>query len=335
MTEPLWRRGTRVERRFSERAGVHCRRCSLPLQRILTDFGADLSFGRVPEKLLEHYGIEMPTSTVLRVTEHHARCCHEWADLTPVKAPASAAGVFIGEMDGSMVPVVETVPEALDKRRAKAVSWKEARLCLVHLVGSATPVFGGHFAGGVAESGRQWADCARRAGFGTGSRMHAVGDGAPWIAEQMESQFGANARYLVDFYHLCEYLSSAAQVCAPEAPGIWLDRQKERLKTKQAKDVLKALEPFIEADPDAPAAACHRYLRNRLHQVDYQGALELGLPIGSGEIESAHRYIIQERLKRAGAWWAPSHVDAMLALRLNRANRQWNAYWGAVEKEAA
>jgi hypothetical protein len=27
------------------------------------------------------------------------------------------------------------------------------------------------------------------------------------------------------------------------------------------------------------------------------------LPIGSGEIESAHRYVAQQRLKRPGAWW--------------------------------
>lgn len=50
--------------------------------------------------------------------------------------------------------------------------------------------------------------------------------------------------------------------------------------------------PFVGADSDDPVTACDRYLRNRLDQLDYQGALQQGLPIGSGEIESAHRYII-------------------------------------------
>ncbi|MFZ4702281.1 MAG: hypothetical protein ACOYMG_19740, partial [Candidatus Methylumidiphilus sp.] len=67
------------------------------------------------------------------------------------------------------------------------------------------------------------------------------------------------------------------------------------------------------------------YLRNRLSQLDYQGALEKGLPIGSGEIESAHRHVIQERLKLPGAWWTPANVEAMLALRLARANREYLA----------
>jgi len=60
-----------------------------------------------------------------------------------------------------------------------------------------------------------------------------------------------------------------------------------------------------------------RYLRNRLDQLDYQGAIQQGLPIGSGEIESAHRYVIQERLKLPGAWWSPDPIETMWALRLN------------------
>jgi hypothetical protein len=33
------------------------------------------------------------------------------------------------------------------------------------------------------------------------------------------------------------------------------------------------------------------------------------LPIGSGEIESAHRYVFQTRLKIAGGWWTDSHFQ--------------------------
>jgi hypothetical protein len=40
------------------------------------------------------------------------------------------------------------------------------------------------------------------------------------------------------------------------------------------------------------------------------------LPIGSGEIESAHRYIAQQRLKRPGAWWRVKHAEYMFELRV-------------------
>jgi hypothetical protein len=34
--------------------GVHCRGYSLPLQRRMTDFGADVTFAEVTKKLQEH-----------------------------------------------------------------------------------------------------------------------------------------------------------------------------------------------------------------------------------------------------------------------------------------
>ncbi|HYQ92880.1 MAG TPA: ISKra4 family transposase [Candidatus Competibacteraceae bacterium] len=336
MLEPLWRNGTGIERPFSAAAGVRCRCRSLPWQRVMTDFGADNAFGQASHKLKEHYGSEMPVSTIQRTTEQHAQRLYD-SEAARVIGPGTAAGViFVGEMDGSMAPVVEPSPEAEDKRQGKVLSWKEVRLNLVHRHGSTTPLFGGNFAGGVEESGRQGWRCAAKAGFGPGSQLHAVGDGAPWIANQLELQFGLQGHYLVDFFHVCEYLSAAAPVCAPAHPQSWLEVQKDRLKANHAAAVLDALAPFVQADNDGdPVTVCDRYLRHRLDHLDYQGALQRGLPIGSGEIESAHRYIIQQRLQLPGAWWSPAHLETMLALRLNRANREWEAYWQGVEKEAA
>lgn len=61
----------------------------------------------------------------------------------------------------------------------------------------------------------------------------------------------------------------------------------------------------------------------------YEGTEALGLeciykekvwPIDSGEVEISHRYIPQERLKIAGAWWLPEHINPMLWLCVVRAN---------------
>jgi hypothetical protein len=143
----------------------------------------------------------------------------------------------------------------------------------------------------------------------------------------------------VDFYPVSEYLAAASKTCAANAPQAWVDEQALRLKANQAKDVLESMAPFLETDEteDTAAAvrACHRYLSNRLNHLDYQSAIQRGLPIGSGEIESAHRYIIQKRLKGSGMWWTPDHIQTMLALRLKRANGEWESYWRDVDKEAA
>lgn len=312
-----------------------CRGVSLPLQRVLTDFSADVAFGRVPDKLQEHYGIALSVSSIRRITERHAEQMQAYEAALDMPAGSARGRTFVGEMDGTMVPIVEAAPEADDKRQGKTVLWKEIRLCLVHPQGSATPVFGGTASGGAEASGQQWARCARKAGFGPGSRLHAVGDGAPWIVDQMDLHFGVQGTYLVDFFHVSEYLAEAAKVCGVNAPGVWLDEQQERLKANQVDAVLDALAPFVTEERDAPATACDRYLRNRLSHLDYQSALQSHLPIGSGEIESAHRYVIQKRLKLPGAWWTSENVAAMFALRLNRANREWEGYWQSIEKKAA
>ncbi len=61
--------------------------------------------------------------------------------------------------------------------------------------------------------------------------------------------------------------------------------------------------------------------------VDYDKFKTLGLPIGSGEVESAHKYIPQKRLKIAGATWHPETINPMLALRIIRANNWWSEFW--------
>ena len=64
-----------------------------------------------------------------------------------------------------------------------------------------------------------------------------------------------------------------------------------------------------------------------LGQFDYKGAIDNDLPIGSEEIESAHRYVIQNRLKLAGSWWLKNNANNMLFLRTLRANNDWEEYW--------
>ena len=50
-------------------------------------------------------------------------------------------------------------------------------------------------------------------------------------------------------------------------------------------------------------------------------------PTGSGEVESAHRYIPQKRMKIPGACWSPATINPMLALRVMRENDWWEPFW--------
>jgi hypothetical protein len=301
-----------------------------------------MAFGQVPAKLQEHYGIEVPVSAVRTITE--AQASHIQAQ-EQFQTPLPAQGVtwVIAETEGSMIPIVDTAPPETGaagggRRQTRQGRWQEARVSLAHAQGSLTPRLAAT-CGEPEVVGEQLRDCAIRVGCGPTSRVHSVGDGAPWIAEQVHRVFGEQGTYLVDFYHLSEYLAAAAARWAPETPAQWLAQQPAHLKQSDVAGVQAALAPYREApevtDKGAPVRCGSRYLTNRPGQVDYQQALAAELPIGSGEIESAHRYVIQQRLKLAGAWWKEETAADMLALRTLRANGEWHQYWAPLEQTAA
>ena len=307
------------------------------------DFGADVTEARIPEKLKEHYGIEVPASTCWQIVLKHARAIQSSPKIEAELPNWSGVAQLIVEIDGSMIPIVETAEatddgEKIDRRKTRTVSWKEARLSLAHEAGSVTPVFGATM-GTTDDAGKEMFRCAVRAGAGLKTKMHCVGDGAPWIADQVDLKFGPQADFLVDFYHLCEYLAPAGASIAGANSKAWMEAQKQLLKENRTREILEGLQPFLEGDElcdsAAPVRVAYRYMTNRPGQFDYQGALAAGLPIGSGEVESAHRYVIQIRLKVAGAWWKIENARSMLALRILRANGDWDKYWKPTYRKAA
>ena len=293
------------------------------------------------DKLIEHYGVLLGESVIRRITLTHAQAMFETDTLQEAWPDAPGTEQIIAEVDGGMVPIMEPDMAQADRRKGKHLRWKEAKIALAHPQGSSTLAYGGTVKGNARHAGVILFDCARRAGLGRNSQLHAVGDGATWIADQVDERFGKNGRYLVDFWHVCDYLCAAAKAFAPtqEAAQAWIEAQKTRLKEGDPRAVLNALNPYRESpgveDDQAPVRVCHRYLSERLDQLHYDEALRQNLPIGSGEIESAHRYLVQQRLKRPGAWWRDHNAEHMLALRLNRANRRWHAYWNDSFQEAA
>jgi len=323
--------GRRQLRPFSNRAGVRCRGCSRPLQRALADFASDVSFNRATEKLLEHYGVELSASTIREITQQHgAGLLQQQQQLITQLGPEAGLEQLIAQTDGSMVPLVEISQKSTDKRKNKSLLWGEARLSLARDVNSVTPRLAATM-GEAQQAGAVWLDCVKRAGAGAKTKIHCVGDAAPWILEQARQRFKEQGSYLIDFYHVSEYLAAAATMIAEQKAKTWLEKQQSRLKDNRVGVVIEQLLPHIESadvkDEEAPVRRCHRYLTNHREQMNYREALAAGLPIGSGEIEGGHRWVVQERLKKAGAWWTRENAKKMLALRINRANGEWRSYW--------
>jgi hypothetical protein len=284
-------------------------------------------FGKVVEKMKEHYGIEIPSSTVRLITEKHA---YKIAELKIVGRAKEE--VLISETDGSMVPIVEidTTKNEVDFRKARKICWKEVKLSFARGKNKINRYYGG-IIGTAEEAGQKMLECAILAGMKDGTYIHALGDGAPWIAEQVKLKFCNRSGYLIDFFHLCEYLSEAAIWCDVFDSRKWLETSKEKLKQGKHREVFEEIgnkyASLDNTNEDNGLIRCYRYMEKRMDYMNYQKALANELPIGSGEIESSHRHVVQKRLKIAGAWWKIENANAMLNLRTGRLNGGWEAYW--------
>lgn len=331
VTDRVWSNATRsYVRPLPEGVGIAPRGCSRRLQRVLSDFGSEQSFGRAARSVQEHYGFEISASTVRQITLAQALRARKQLEAhyqEPFRLlPAMGAAHLIAEADGTMICTVEA-----GKRQGKRPrQWQEMRLVAVRDKECSEAVYGASF-GGVEEAGRRWGHCARGAGWGLNSEIHAVGDGASWVRLQSREVFGSQGRFLCDFYHVSEYLGAAAPRCRPERPQSWRHTQQKRLRRGAVETVLQALQPHLEPEStpeeEAPVRQGHRYLSNRRDSLDYPRALALGLPIGSGMIESGHRHVLQARLKGAGRAWLRDHADRIAHLRVLRANHQWASFW--------
>lgn len=311
-------------RPFCLKAQVQPEGYSRALQRALSDFGAEESFERAAARVKEHYGIEIASSAVRRITYQHAR---QIQAVEPAK-PSQPARTLITQIDGSMIPLVKSGQNG-DRRKGKALLWNEARLCCARAEDQVRRVYGATL-GTLETVSLLWGQTAQYCGLNEKTFVHGIGDGAPWIVEKFNDNFGSQGKYLIDFYHVSEYLAAAAlKIAGPKKAPCWLKKQKARLMTGQVRKILRTLEPHREAlgTVETPVEDASRYIRQRMEHLHYPQARKANLPIGSGEVESAHRHVIQHRLKLAGAWWKETNAQAMLAIRVARANNCWNAYW--------
>ena len=78
------------------------RHCSQPLQRAVTDLGADVSFGQTRAKLIEHYGVTLPTETVRQIVEGHAKRMFDDQELAEEWPTELGHPWLIAEIDGGI-----------------------------------------------------------------------------------------------------------------------------------------------------------------------------------------------------------------------------------------
>ena len=151
-------------------------------------------------------------------------------------------------------------------------------------------------------------------------RVHVLGDGAEWITNLVSDDL-PGATYLLDWYHVADHIAEAGRVLYPNEIGRrWWTKKQRMLRNGRVEAMLSGL--LHQRVGKKPGTAdhsaltdLHRYLSRRAEQLWYARARRAGTFIGSGIVESANSYVLQQRMKRAGMHWSPKGANAVAALR--------------------
>lgn len=339
----LWASGRGSARPVQDVMGIRDRGRSSALERALSDFGAETSFGRAAARFQEHYGWKVERTAVLRVTEGIAVEAQTYVGdrleaerkkyEQPIEARPGAAAMLVGA-DGSMVRTGDLVPapdlgktekRGLDRRR-RVEEWKEVRV---------------GFARVLDEDDRScvaamdtWPNvisqvfsAAVERGLSRRTDVVAVGDGGNGLMETLTSQFPA-LTYVLDRPHLVEHFNDTAKelTFGDCDRKLWVEANMAVIDAGEAAEVKDYLARYTGTGQDRVHNLA-AYLERFEKAVNYSAFKEKGYPIGSGEVESEHRYIPQQRMKLPGAWWHKRNVNPMLALRVMRHNDWWDDFW--------
>jgi hypothetical protein len=127
---------------------------------------------------------------------------------------------------------------------------------------------------------------------------------------------------VLDWFHAVEHASDCAKLLFGEGDPcvrLFTQRVEQLLISGQVKQCIKQLQDTIEFAPGGAAlkslAELISYYRENQRRMRYDDYLQRGLLIGSGVIESAHRHVIQRRMKQAGQHWGERGGRRMARMR--------------------
>ncbi len=164
-----------------------------------------------------------------------------------------------------------------------------------------------------------WEGPVTQRGLAVLREVLVLGDGAVWIWNLAADHFGERIEIL-DFYHASEHLWDVARALygeGTEAAKTWAGGRTKELLEKGAEPVLNALaEAKAETAEASEVLRVERgYFRTNAARMDYPKFRAMGLPIGSGAVESSAKHLVQQRMKRSGARWSESGAQGVLNVR--------------------
>jgi hypothetical protein len=319
----------------------HCKECSLgfyprdaelglpaegevseELEKRILDFAITDVFQQGADRWNLHYHQRLSDNLLRRVTDRvgirleKSIPLHVQRATKPPPTASHVEDVLVVQPDGSML-------------RTREDGWREAKLAVMYrqserlkkgrrgILASARYVS----VLGPQDEFREELRAALKA------EMHKFSAIVVWLCDGAPENWSLcddvcpGAVQVLDWYHAVENGMKAGRVLLGEGSDC-LPTWKQTVETLLAAgDCETLVSELLECIPDATDEGLKalddlvRYYRNNAERMRYSLFREHGIPIGSGSVESAHKHVLQTRMKRSGQRWALVRARRMVRLR--------------------
>lgn len=290
------------------------------MQELMVYAGQLDSYEKCNEIIREFINVEVSTTQVYRLTDLYGAEGGKTVNATRTLTPVRKEEALYVQADGSMLLTSEN-------------GWSEVKVG--RFFKSSDCIHAGSKAGWISNSQyvahlgnskdftKQMDELIESYGR-LNNRLIFISDGATWIKNWISDAF-PQAVSILDYYHVCEHLHLFTS-------NYFIDKAKEKLWVKQQKElllesgVLTVIENIKKlAAKNKEAQKLIAYYEGNKDRMDYKNYQQMGCGIiGSGAIESAHRTVVQKRMKQSGQRWSTQGAQHMLNLRVVRKNLQWS-----------
>lgn len=308
-------------------------------------------------RMLERRGLNCDVSSLVRVTTSVANKSIELRDAAlqaALKLPVASNGPLCGQrvrvsLDGGRV---RTRKNNRGRRTAKGrhtftTPWREPRLLVIDILdeeGKANRLALPLYDATLGDADTTWAlviGYLRLLGAAHALVVEFIADGAPWIWEQIK-KLATSAEIpaeriveVIDFYHASEHLFKTIELCKgiPKAQRQRLYQQLRHALRHDGDGVEQVLNQIRALAVTRRGKAINKalsYFETHTQRMRYQKFDELKLPVGSGQVESAIRRVVNLRFKSPGTFWTEQCVAGLLHLRAAFKSGRWNEIFNGV-----
>lgn len=301
------------------------------------------SYPRSAAEIKEKYHVEISPAQVKRITDYTGRLAYlddcrradaakamEDQKIDRRKRRRRQNDVLYIEFDGSMVDTrIET----------EGSSWKECKIAIAfssanfhrwtNHKGEKCQAMGKRdivgIIGSVDDFRYHVLALAKRNDYDYCSEVVVITDGAKWIIPFVEKLF-PRATHILDKFHAKENASKFANAVkrGKNQKALYAKKLNDLIDAGDVDGLLKATEPYKKWKSRNGILNFHTYVESHKNCMNYPEYENKGYFVGSGAIESCHRYVMQNRMKQPGQRWNVETGQGILSLKSRYESGNWN-----------